>query len=295
MSQYGLGRGLDALIARKKTPAQNPVMPRASAPSRDRLRDEDSTELPVDLIDSNDMQPRKEFGAEALRELGESIKEYGIIQPLVVSKNGNRYRLIAGERRLRASKLIGLKSVPVVFREADEHERLAVALIENIQRVDLNPIELAHSYRKLIDEFSLKQDELARRVGKSRPVITNTLRILNLPSEIQDAIRDGLITSAHSRAILSIPTVEGQRKLFQETIEQGLDAAGADRRALEISQKKRTTRYNTNPDLAHKEAVLRDHFGTRVTIKKKGKNGSIIIDFYSDDEMNAILAKMISY
>lgn len=294
MSQYGLGRGLDALIARKKVPSPLPPAKhndlRADAPN-----DDSAVEVDINLIDANDMQPRQEFGVEALRELSESIKEYGIIQPLVVAKAGKRYRLIAGERRLRASKLIGLKAVPVVLREAGNNERLAVALIENIQRVDLNALELAHAYRKLLDEFSMTQDELARRVGKSRPVITNTLRILNLPSDIQDGVRDGLISAGHTRAILSIPDVEGQRKLFKETLELSLDGKQADQRALEISKKQRTKRFNTSPDLAHKEAVLRDHFATRVTIRKKGKNGSIIIDFYSDDEMNAILAKMISY
>lgn len=294
MSQYGLGRGLDALIARKKVPSPLPPA-KHNDHRRDAPADDASVEVDINLIDANDMQPRQEFGAEALRELSESIKEYGIIQPLVVAKAGTRYRLIAGERRLRASKLIGLKVVPVVLREADDNERLAVALIENIQRVDLNSLELAHAYRKLLDEFSMTQDELARRVGKSRPVITNTLRILNLPSDIQDGVRDGLLTAGHTRAILSIPDVDGQRKLFKETLDLNLDSHQADQRALEISKKQRTKRFNTSPDLAHKEAVLRDHFGTRVTIRKKGKNGMIIIDFYSDEEMNAILAKMISY
>ncbi len=293
MSQYGLGRGLDALIARKKMPA--PLPPSSAMLVQDKRDAEDVTEVAVDLIDANDLQPRKQFGQEALRELGESIKEYGVIQPLVVSRNGSRYRLIAGERRLRASKLIGLKVVPVVFREADEQERLAVALIENIQRVDLNPVELAYSYRKLLDEFNLTQDELARRVGKSRPLVTNTLRILNLPEEMMEAIRDGRITAAHSRALLSVQDPAGRRKLFEEVLEHGYVAKETERRALVISHKLVTRRHNTNPDLAHKEAVLREHFGTRVTIKKHGKGGSITIDFYSDEEMNAILAKMISY
>lgn len=291
MAQYGLGRGLDALIARKKTAGSLPSAPLPVSPSD---RQEAVLEVSIEQIETNDYQPRQQFDTDQLNELAESIKAYGIIQPLVASRMGDRYRLIAGERRLRAAKQVGLTAVPVILRDANEHERLAVALIENIQRVDLNPIELAFSYRRLLEEFNLTQDQVADKVGKSRPVVTNTLRMLNLPEEIQSALKNGKITYTVGRTILSIPDPDEQLAFFRDIIDQKVNTSQLTRMARDISKKPHTTRFNTTPDLAHKEAILREHFGTRVSIQKGKRGGSLTIDFYSDEELSAIVHKIIN-
>ncbi len=284
MSTYGLGRGLDALISR--TPVQKPQG------TQQPQSDQKPLEVALSCIVANSNQPRKTFNDADLNDLAESIKMYGIIQPLVVSKSGDVYHLIAGERRLRAARLIGLATVPVVLRDTNEHERLAVALIENIQRVNLNPIELGLAYKQLKDEFNLTQDEIARRVGKSRPSITNLLRILNLPEKIQDALRDGIIPESTSRAILSIAGEQGQLDFFDHVIKNKLTSEDAAQHAKAFTQKFSSGRIARNTTETQSENILREYLGTKVSVQKKSGRGLVKIEFYSEDELKEITRKI---
>lgn len=290
MAQYGLGRGLDALISRKH-PAPSQKGDGVSAQSTD----EPIAEIDISLISANEYQPRHDFDTNQLHELSESIREYGIIQPLVVVHENGKYRLIAGERRLRAAKIVGLARVPVVIREANDHEGLAMALIENIQRVDLNPVEIAKGYKKLYDEFSMTHEEIAKKVGKTRPSISYAMRILTLPEEIQRALESRTIYEGHARLILCLKTPEEQLKLFQRIIREKLPIRFVERILYE-EEKKGTIQRRTpsvKQDFLPQEELLREHLGAKVTIEQKGKRGIISIEFYSNDELKGLLQKMI--
>lgn len=290
MAQYGLGRGLDALISRKH-PTSSQRGDGVSAQSTD----EPIAEIDISLISANEYQPRHEFDTNQLHELSESIREYGIIQPLIVVHEGGKYRLIAGERRLRAAKIVGLSRVPVVIREANDHESLAMALIENIQRVDLNPIELAKGYQKLYDEFSLTHEEIAKKIGKSRPVISHALRLLTLPQEIREALETGAIFEGHARLLLCLKTPEEQLKLFKKIIDEKLPIRFVERILYE-EEKKGTIQRRTPSEKQNflaQEELLREHLSAKVTIEQKGKRGIISIEFYSNDELKGLLQKMI--
>lgn len=287
MSSFGLGRGLDALIAKKPQPTGV-----SSSPSV--LSDTQSTfEISVDIIRANDYQPRTEFATSDLAELAQSIRDYGILQPLVVSRVGNEYRLIAGERRLRAAKQVGLRVVPVVVRDADEHQRLALALIENIQRVNLNPLELAVAYKKLKDEFNLTQEEISKRVGKSRSAVANFLRILNLPDRIQQALREGMISEGMSRVLLSIQNESEQLSFFDHIMTQQLTVDEAVRQVRSFSSNELQKKQPRDSVMSAKEELLREYLGTRVSIQQKGKRGVMHIDFYSQEELDEVIRKII--
>src|SRR3989338_8002321 len=217
MPNNSLGRGLSSLIPQKVkrtavTAAGEAIVNVASQADKDKILN-----LPPEKISVNPSQPRRDFNEQRLNELVESIRIYGVIQPLIATRKGADYELIAGERRLRAAKVLGLAAVPVIIRRASEQEKLELALVENLQREDLNPIETALAYRKLLDEFNMTQNELAAKVGKSRPVITNTLRLLNLPEEIQAALINGRISEANARLLAGIES-ENQRQGFFEKI-----------------------------------------------------------------------------
>ena len=201
----GLGKGLGALIPELEE--ENLIA---------------QTEVEINLIVPNPYQPRKEFSDEKLTELADSIKVHGIIQPLVVRENAGKYQLIAGERRLRAAKLVGLSTVPVVIKEMSEQTMMEVALVENLQRENLSPIEEAEAYRRLMNEFHLTQDDIAKKVGKSRPAVANTLRLLNLPREVQSDLNSGTLTMGHARSLLSLKTPEEQKKIWNQIKIQGL-------------------------------------------------------------------------
>lgn len=286
MANASLGRGLDALLSRKKASTSAPTYMASPA------ADEHIVELPVHVIKTNDFQPRSEFNEEQLLELANSIREYGVIQPLVVTKDGDAYSLIAGERRLRASKLIGLEKVPVVIREAQDQERLAVALIENVQRVDLNPIELGYAYKRLIDEFSMSHDDIGRHVGKSRPVISNTIRLLNLPAMIQDALREGKIQMGTARAILGITDPGEQLEFFYKILEGKVSTRDAENKTsiLRGGPARRTSRVDVG--LLAREETLREILGTKVVIERSGAGGKINIFFYSPEELTELLDKL---
>lgn len=299
--QYGLGRGLASLIPQKKTGAPSkpasPTEPGGSALPPVTVSHPDTAitrEIATSDIVPNPNQPRLHFDEAKLVELTDSIREHGILQPLVVSHLGaGQYELIAGERRLQSAKRAGLVTVPVVVREAGNQEKLELAIIENIQRHDLNPIEEAKAYLRLTDEFGLHQDEVAKKMGKSRPVVSNTLRLLTLPVEIQRAIIEGKISEGHAKALLSIENSEKQRALFELIIKEELTVRETEDKARAVSVRShlRTPREQA-PELAAKEEWLTEQLGTKVKIQSRGKGGKITIEYYSNEELNGILGRL---
>lgn len=242
-------------------------------------------------IGINPMQPRKNFNENNLNELAESIRHYGIIQPLIVTQTNGKYELIAGERRLRAAKILGMQSVPAIIRQAGEQQKLELALVENLQREDLNPIEMAIAYRKLLDEFNLNQDQLAEKVGKSRPVITNTLRFLNLPSEIQEALIEGKITEGHAKVIAGLESENQQLSLYKKIL---LNKMSVDQSLSETRNMGGTkmARIKINYADKDKEFAFRQFFGTKAEVRRRGRGGEIIIYFYSDEDLGEIVNKI---
>lgn len=239
----------------------------------------------------NPMQPRQSFGEYQQSELVESIKQYGIIQPLIVTQKDGGYELIAGERRLRAAKFLGLAAVPAIIRQADEQQKLEVALVENLQREGLNSIETAVAYRKLIDEFNLSQEELAVRLSKSRPVIANTIRLLNLPEEIQTALIDGRISEGHAKIIVGLEDEAKQLALYKKILRSKMTVSDAIKETRIMGGTKQA-RIKINYADKDKEFAFRQFFGTKAEIKRTGKGGEVIIYFYGDEELGEMVAKI---
>ncbi len=288
-----LGRGLSALLQDSPSGGEEKIS--AEIPHAGPAM----SELSIDEIEVNPFQPRTHFEESALKELADSIKVHGIIQPVTVRKlSKNKYQLISGERRFQASKMAGLKTLPAYVREADDQQMLEMALIENIQRQDLNAIEVALSYQRLITECNLKQEELGDRVGKNRSTITNYLRLLKLPPDIQIALRDSKISMGHARAIISIENAEAQLTLFKKIIKDDLSVRQVEamvRQLLETTpnQKARSGESKAldavQRDLNNLQSKLSSHFGTKVQIKSDGKKGDLQIPFYSIEDLNRIL------
>lgn len=254
-----------------------------------------AVEINIEDIVVNSLQPRKKFTDYRLDELADSIKEFGVIQPLLVHKskdNAGKYELIAGERRFRAAKKIGLKKVPVVVREVNDQEKLEVAIIENLQREDLNPIDLAQAYKKLMDEFGLTQEDVAKKVSKSRPAVANTLRMLNLPEEIQLALIDNKLTEGHAKLILGVEGEGKQLALFRKIVHVGLSVKETGNEARKMSAVKPRESADINYTDKDKEFLIREFFGARARIERKGIGGRVIIEFYSEDELVEIIKKM---
>ena len=269
---FGLGRGLDALI-----------------PSRG--ADHGVRELPLDRVSRNPRQPRVQFDDANLGELAASIAVHGVIQPIVVREVADGgYELIAGERRLRAARLAGLTTIPAIVRETAADESLELALIENLQREDLNPIETASAYRELIERLGMTHEAVARQVGKSRVAITNALRLLDLAPETRQAILDGQISEGHGRALAAITVPELQRAVLAVVIERGLSV----RQTEEVVRRRRDAavprreRERLSPDLQDVETQLRGVLATRVAINRTRRGGRLVIDFYSDEELDRI-------
>jgi len=274
---HGLGRGLDSLI------------PIDEALYEDNSRISSDNEIDVEIIDPNPKQPRQDFKEEALAELAASIREHGILQPLLVSKaDNNRYQLIAGERRLRAAKITGLKKVPVIIRSLDDQSKLEIALIENVQREDLNPLESAVSYKKLIDEFNLTQEEVAKKVGKARTTVTNTIRLLSLPGEIKRGLIEGKITEGHARNLLSLKTKEDQLNLYEQIIRDGLNV-----RTVEQKTSRKTAKHEKDPDFQAAENRMSEALSTKVEIKRSKKGGQVIISYYSAEDLERVYRRII--
>ncbi|MXW26007.1 MAG: ParB/RepB/Spo0J family partition protein [Dehalococcoidia bacterium] len=284
----GLGRGLDALLpggAEEATPPGRTLQ-----------------EIDIDLIAPNPEQPRTNFPPEQLRELAESIREHGVLQPLVVSlEEEGGYRLIAGERRLQAARLADLPTVPVVVREVDGSELLELALVENIQRADLNPIEEALAYRRLLSEYGLTQEEVAKRVGRSRAAVANATRLLQLESEIRRSLVAGEIREGHARALLGMPEGPGRLEVWREAVRRGLsvrETEAAVRRALSPRAARPPTAPSSSPPgtpMRDLETNLRRALGTRVTVSAHRAGGArIVVDTYSDEELEAVTNRLLS-
>jgi len=278
----GLGKGLDALI---------PTGQKTSGPAGEG----GITQIALDLIQRNPRQPREKFDIEELENLATSIREHGVIQPLIVSpgKNGI-YVLIAGERRLQAARKAGLKSVPVVIRHATDQQLLELALIENVQRADLNAIEEAEAYQHLSKEFKLSHETIAARVGKSRVAITNTMRLLDASAAVKQALVDGRITEGHARALLSLNTAKAQEELLKKIIELDLSVRTTEMMARKyIGQKPAfKKRSSQSADVNDIERRLRSSLGTKVALKHSKKGGTVTIYYYSDEELDSLLEKL---
>ncbi len=284
-----LGRGLGALL--NDSPGNTPQMPRKAA-----IASSNSiNEISLESIEVNPFQPRTHFNEEALNELKDSIKTQGIIQPITVRKlTTDTYQLISGERRLQASKLAGLKTIPTYIRSANDQQMLEMALIENIQRENLNSIEVALSYQQLITECGLKQEELGDRVGKKRSTVTNYLRLLKLPPDVQASIQEGAISMGHARALIGIENVEVLLDIFKKIIQQGLSVRKTEEmvRFLTSSDSEKLVAKPTNnsPEIQKLQSELSSHFGSKIQIKADNKNkGEIKIPFVSTQDLNRIL------
>lgn len=293
-----LGRGLNALLSDSNTedrleidpPVVKPVAAQAQTTSGSTL------EIPLTQIEVNPFQPRTHFDQQALQELADSIRVHGIIQPITVRRLAqDQYQLISGERRFQASKLAGLKSVPAYIRSADDQQMLEMALIENIQRENLNAIEVALSYQRLITECNLNQEALGDRVGKNRATVTNYLRLLKLPPDIQIAVRDNRISMGHARAIINVENLDQQLYIFKKTLEDDLSVRKVEELVRELASARKTekgtstTASPANREINQLQSKLSSHFGTRIVIKSDGKKGEIKIPFLSVEDLNRIL------
>jgi ParB family transcriptional regulator, chromosome partitioning protein len=271
------------------------VLPQGQLPDPEKVSYADAQiqEIDVSLISPNPFQPRKVFQVEALRELADSIKEHGVIQPLVVTKTDNGYELVVGERRFRASQLAGLKVVPAIIKtEMVDQTKLEVALIENIQRQELNAIEEAQAYDKLMKLFHLTQEQVAKKVGKSRPAVANTVRLLNLPAEIQRAVTEGKLMEGHARALLGLNDPEKMILMYKQVIDQAWNVRQVESKVRELTIRKQMDAVALDPKLIALETELRGKLGTQVKIQKQGKGGRITIEFFSDEELEDLIHKM---
>lgn len=282
----GLGRGLGALI---------PQMEEEDLTNR--------TEVPIDRISPNPFQPRKTFEIESLRELADSIANHGVLQPLLVREKDGFYQLIAGERRLRASKLAGLKVVPVIIKDFDDRTIMEIALVENLQREDLNPIEEAEAYRRLIQEFELTQEEIARTIGKSRSAVANTLRLLNLPEKIRAILAEDKISMGHARSMLALDSPEAQETVCREVIDQNLSVRETERLVKKIlsgdvsretsHQPKKVYTFANDPNLRAIIDELVAIYGTKIEIKGRENSGRIEIEYYSREELDRLIEMLV--
>ncbi|WP_194192617.1 ParB/RepB/Spo0J family partition protein [Clostridium chrysemydis] len=283
--KFGLGKGLGALIPDE---IEKPI-------KKEEVKTNNNLMIPLNKITNNSEQPRKFFDKENISELAESIKNHGIIQPLILKKQKNNYIIVAGERRFRAAKMLGLKEVPAIIMDLTEKEILEIALIENIQRENLNPIEEAIAYKKLLSEFDLTQNELSQRIGKSRTAITNTMRLTNLDSRVQQYLIESVISEGHGRALLGTDDKELQYKLAQKVIDEKLSVRDLERLIKKIYSEPKDEKENKeeSPYYTDVKDRLQDYFGTKVNINSKpNKKGKIEIEYYSDEDLNRILDLM---
>ena len=277
--KLALGKGLSALIPNESFNTDN---------------NNSTLSISINKIKSDKAQPRKSFDSEKIAELTESIKTHGIIQPLILRKIDNdQYIIVAGERRWRAAKIAGLKEVPSIIMDLTESEILEISLIENIQRQDLNPIEEAIAYKKLIDDFKMTHEELSKRIGKSRTSITNTMRLINLDDRVQQYIIEGVISEGHGRALLGIKDFEIQYELAQQVIDEKLSVRELEkiiRRIIEPNNRNtNSSKQELNPYYKEIKNQLQNYFGTKVNISNKNNKGKIEIEYYSEDDLQRIL------
>lgn len=284
----GLGKGLDSLI-----PA---AVPKAEPVETETKKEENAqgTYVKITKVEPNREQPRKNFDEDALQELADSIKQYGIVEPLIVQDRKTYYEIIAGERRWRAAKLAGLKEVPVIVRNYTEQEIVEISLIENIQREDLNPIEEAQAYKRLLTEFNLKQDEVAERVSKSRTAVTNSMRLLKLCDEVQQMIIDDMITTGHARALISIDDPEQQYTIAQKVFDEKLSVRDVEKLVKNLNKPEKVKKEPVTDKALEAvyqdlEEKLKQSLGTKVSIASRGDGaGKLEIEFYTHDDLEKI-------
>lgn len=275
-ARKGLGKGLEALL------------------SDNLVEGTGITELEISLISSNPYQPRRDFDEEKLVELSQSIKEHGLIQPVVVRRAETGYHIIAGERRLRASRMAGLKQIPAIVKEASDAEMMQLAVVENVQRQDLNPVEEASAYRRLMDEFTMTQDDISDLVGKSRPAVANTLRLLKLPIEVLELVSRETLSEGHARALLGTKSTEAQMKLAREAVRRKLSVRQLEEMVARLTgQRKRKKDVTKDPDMVDLESRFRSELGTKVRISGTPASGRIEIFYFSAEELDTIIEKTI--
>lgn len=298
----GLGKGLDALFGDVQVaPVENKPKAKSRKPAKaekeENLQTGDGGVLYIDINDirPNTTQPRKHFDEEKLEELASSIDQHGLIQPIVLRKLGKGYEIVAGERRWRASRIVGLKQVPCIVKELTDEENMLLAIIENMQREDLNPIEEAEGLKQMIDTYGLTQEQVSYSVGKSRPYITNSLRLLKLPEKVQELTASGDISMGHARALAAIKSQEKQIALAEKTAREGLSVRQIEFMAKETkAPAKKKTKVKKSADEKRVEEDLKNALGTRVNLNRKGKKGRIEIEFYSEDELERLIDLLTS-
>lgn len=297
IKKKGLGKGLDSLIPDNKS--MKSVTSEKTVESKEDVAAKSGVQvMKINEVEPNRDQPRKNFDEDALLELSDSIKQFGVLQPLLVRKRKDYYEIIAGERRWRAAKLAGVKEVPVIEKEYTDQEILEIGLIENIQRENLNPIEEAIAYKRLLEEFNLKQDEVAERVSKSRTAVTNSMRLLKLSDKVQQMIIDDMISTGHARALLAIDDPELQYTLANKIFDEKLSVRETEKLVKEIKNPKKTKEKKPVANsfiYQDLEEKMKSVFGTKVSIASKGKGkGKIEIEYYSDDELEHLFDMMMS-
>lgn len=293
----GLGRGLDALFA--DVPVKEPTEDyKAERSSKNSVENENTADdrdavkyIKIHDIMPNVNQPRKTFNEEKIEELAASIKEHGIIQPIVVRKHKSGYEIVAGERRWRAAMKAELSTVPCLVREFNDEQNMLIAIIENMQREDLNPIEEAEGLRQMTETFGMTQEQVSRSVGKSRPYITNSMRLLKLPEYIRESIADGRISAGHGRTLIAASDEDMRKSIWEKMIKEGLSVREAEKLAAGSpgAKKRKPASKRKNPDVARVEEDLKDIFGTKVSINAAGKKGKIEIEYYSGEELNRLI------
>lgn len=286
MEKRVLGRGLGALIPDKQGSDKSHIL--------DSKIRQGIANIPIDQITVNKYQPREMFDQQALENLAASIKEKGFIQPVIVKAIPNGYELIAGERRYRAAKMLKLPELPVIIKEASDIDSLELSIIENVQREDLNPIDQAKAYKRLLDEFNMTQENIAVTIGKDRATIANILRLLKLPQKVQEYVSRGTISMGHARAILTLGNDAAQLRLCNKIIKQDLSVRETERYAQKTQAVPKKKLLEKDPNLASVEESLRELFGTKVKIKKGKRGGSIEIEFYSDNDLERIVTLLKS-
>jgi ParB family chromosome partitioning protein len=283
----GLGRGLDALIPGGDfTPESQPTISSSGYQI-----------LSIADIQPNPRQPRSQMDKDELSELAASIRENGILQPLIVTPAAEpgKYILIAGERRLLAADLAGLETVPAIIREASEQERLELALIENVQRTDLTPLEAAEAFRQLADDFNLSHEQIAQKLGKSRASVTNTLRLLKLPEDVKQSLAVGVISEGHARALLSLPTPQAQSAALQTILKHELNVRGTEDLVHKLLGQRPPSESKPvpHPDVSFLEEKLRQRLGTRVSLHPRKNGGTLVIHYYSEEELDALILRIL--
>ena len=285
----GLGKGLDSLIPKADTKAESV---KTTEKAEDSAKE---TLVKITMVEPNREQPRKNFDEDALQELADSIKQFGLLQPILVQDRKTYYEIIAGERRWRAAKLAGLKEVPVIIRDYTDQEIVEISLIENIQREDLNPIEEAQAYKKLLTEYNLKQDEVAERVSKSRTAVTNSMRLLKLCDEVQQMIIDDMISTGHARALISIEDPEQQYMIAQRVFDEKLSVREVEKLVKDLNKPQKPKKEiieDKSLDIIYQdiEEKLKQSLGTKVSISSKGNGaGKLEIEFYTHDDLDKMI------